>query len=282
MAKQSSSINTRGIGLELSRLRRQRKMSCQAVGEALDTSASTISRIETGKKEPSSEEVASILTVLGVKGVERQQLIDQARRQDESGLVESTSSTEQSRNYRNFELKATKISDFELVLVPGLAQTTEYAYAVLTALRVGDTDEDIEAWVGQRMSRQSILTRKQPPTLHWILTETGLRLPIGGRRTMSRQVQHLADLAERPNITINVIPKTVIEHAGLTGQFVIMDFTTDSTIVIVEDRTTGLFLDDPDKVARYKLTVEKLTDVALDAEESLRLMRSIADDLHRE
>lgn len=282
MAKQLSSVNTRGIGLELQRLRRQRKISCQAVGEALGTSASTISRIETGKKEPTSEEVASILTVLGVKGVERQQLIDQARRQDDSGLVESTTSTEQSRNYRNFELKATQLTEYEQVLAPGLAQTPEYARAVLAALRVGDTDDNIEAWVGQRMSRKSILTRKQPPKLHWILTESGLRLPIGGRQTMSRQVQHLADLAERPNITINIIPTTVIEHAGLMGQFVIMDFTIDPTIVFVEDRTTGLFLDDPDKVSRYRLTVEKLMEVALDAEESLHLMRSIADDLHRE
>jgi transcriptional regulator with XRE-family HTH domain len=276
------SINTRGIGLELQRLRKEAKLSCAQVGDALGVSSSTISRIETGKKEATSEEVASILTVLGVKGVERERLIDQARRQDDPGLVESTTSTEQSRNYRNFELKATRITDFELALVPGLAQTAEYAHATLSALRVGDADDDIEAWVGHRMSRQAILTRKRPPELHWILTELHLRQPIGGRKTMSRQVQHLAELAERPNITINIVPATVVAHPGLMGQFVIMDFVSDPPIVFVEDRTTGLFLDDQDKVARYRLNVEKLTDVALDAEGSLRLLRSIAIDLGRE
>src|SRR5690242_15508122 len=109
MAKQQSSINTRGVGLELQRLRRERKISCKAVGDALGTSASTISRIETGKREPTSEEVASILTVLGVKGLEREHLIDLARRQGESGLVETTTSTEQSRNFLNFEMKAAHI-----------------------------------------------------------------------------------------------------------------------------------------------------------------------------
>jgi transcriptional regulator with XRE-family HTH domain len=280
MANQS--INTRGIGLELQRLRKERKFTCAQVGDALGVSASMISRIETGRKEPTSELVASILTVLGVKGVEREQLIDQARRQDETGLVESTTSTEQSRNFRNFELKATRITDFELALVPGLAQTPEYAYATLSALRVGDSEEDIEAWVGLRMSRQAIQARKHPPELHWILTELHLRQPIGGGRVMSRQVQHLAELAERPNITLNVIPAAVVAHAGLMGQFSIMEFATDPTIVYVEDRTTGLFLDDQDKIARYRLTVEKLTDVALDAKASLRLLRSIASDLGRE
>jgi transcriptional regulator with XRE-family HTH domain len=280
MARQS--INTRGIGLELQRLRKDRKLSCTDVGDALGTSGSTISRIETGKREPTSEEVASILTVLGIKGVEREQLIDQARRQDEPGLVETATSTEQSRNYRNFELRAAKITDFELMLVPGLAQTAEYAHEILSAVRVGDADQDIEAWVGQRMSRQAILTRRQPPELHWILTELGLRQPIGGAKTMSRQIRHLVDLAERPNITINIVPATVVAHAGLTGQFVILDFTTDPSIVHVEERTTGLFLDDSAKVARYKLTLDTLTNVALDPKASMRLLRSIAADLERE
>lgn len=280
MANQS--INTRGIGLELQRLRKERKRSCAQVGDALGVSASMISRTETGKKEATSELVASILTVLGVKGVAREQLIDQARRQGEPGLVESTTSTEQSRNYRNFELKATRITDFELALVPGLAQTAEYAHAILSALRVGDSDEDTEAWLGLRMSRQAILARRQPPELHWILTEWSLRQPIGGARTMRRQVEHLIDLAERRNITINIIPVSVVAHAGLTGQFVILDFASDPAIVHVEDRTTGLFLDDQDKVARYRLTVEMLTDVALDAEASVRLLKSIAIDLGRE
>jgi hypothetical protein len=197
-------------------------------------------------------------------------------------LVESTTSTEQSRNYRNFELKATRITDFELALIPGLAQTAEYAHTTLSALRVGDSDEDIEAWVGLRISRQAILTRRQPPELRWILTELSLRQPIGGAKTMSRQVDHLVELAERRNVTINVVPTTVVAHPGLDGQFMIMDFASDPTIVYVEDRTTGLFLDDQDKVARYRLTVEKLTDVALDAEASVRLLKSIAIDLGRE
>ncbi len=61
-----------------------------------------------------------------------------------------------------------------------------------------------------------------------------------------------------------------------------MEFADDLTVVHVEDRTTGLFLDDEDKVALYKLTAEKLTDLALDEQRSLRLLKSIASELDRE
>jgi transcriptional regulator with XRE-family HTH domain len=284
MAKPKQPVNThsRGLGLELMRLRKDRKLSVHVVGERIGSSGSTISRIESGKREVTSEEVASILTVLEVVGVEREKLIDQARRQNEPDLLENSTSTEQSRNFLNFEQKATKIFDFQLTLVPGLAQTADYASALLSTLRVRDSDQDIEAWVGLRMRRHAILTRKEPPELHWILTEHALRMPIGGTRAMAKQVRHLVDLSERPNITINVLPSKVVEHPGLMGQFVIMEFTSDPTVVYVEDRTQGLFLDDSDKVDLYKLTAEKLTELALNERASVRLLKSIAGDLERE
>ena len=61
-----------------------------------------------------------------------------------------------------------------------------------------------------------------------------------------------------------------------------MELADDPTVVYIEDKTTGLFLDDPDKVALYTLTAEKLTELALDEQGSLRLLKSIARDLDRE
>jgi hypothetical protein len=63
------------------------------------------------------------------------------------------------------------------------------------------------------------------------------------------------------------------------GQFVLLEFLSHPTVVFVEAMTTGLFLDDPDEVARYRLVAEKLTAVALDKAGSVELLRSIARDL---
>lgn len=282
MAKPKPDVTTRGIGFELERLRTKAGQTLQDVGDGLGVSASTISRIENGKREPTPEEVAAILTTIGTVGPERRRLIDQAPGGDGSGLVEASNPTVQSQTYLTFESRASEITDFELMLVPGLAQTPEYAYAVISAIQVDEEEPTIEVRVGRRMARQAILARRNPPELKLIVTEAALRLPIGSAKVMARQVRHLVDLTERPNVSIRIIPNTVVGHAGLLGQFVILDFANHPTVVFVEDRTTGLFLDDPVRVALYRLTVEKLTDAALDEHDSVRLMASIARDLDGE
>ena len=282
MPKQRSSISTMGIGLELRLHREAVKMSCADVGDRLGFSGSTISRIETGKRQPTSEEVAAILAIIGVTGIERERLIEQARGGNDSGLVENSTPTAQSRTYLTLESRASAITNVEPLLVPGLAQTADYAFAVMSSTLVTDDEADVEAWVAQRMARQAILTRPKPPTLNLIITGSVLRTPLGGRKVMARQVRHLADLAQRPKVEIRVVPAAVVGHAALDGSFVILELGKEPTVVHVEDRTTGLFLDDPSKVNVYRLTVEKLTDVALDAKGSTRLMASIARDLDRE
>lgn len=52
-----------------------------------------------------------------------------------------------------------------------------------------------------------------------------------------------------------MIPSRVPAHAGILGQFVVLDFANDPTVVHIEARTTGLFRDDSDEVALHKLSV---------------------------
>jgi hypothetical protein len=99
---------------------------------------------------------------------------------------------------------------------------------------------------------------------------------------MAQQLHHLINLSRRRNISVRVIPADVGPHPGLVGQFVILDFRDDPAVVHIEDRATGLFLDDPAHVASYRLALKRLTDVALDEQDTVRLMSSIARDLDRE
>ncbi|MFJ6676415.1 helix-turn-helix transcriptional regulator [Actinosynnema sp. NPDC091369] len=282
MGKNQTGVSTRGIGFELERLRKAAKLNLQSVAQGLGVSISTISRLENGKREPTVEEVASILTVIGVVGAERHRLLDQARGGSGLGLVEGSNPTVQSRTYLNFEIRATTITNFELMLVPGLAQTAEYAFAIISALMLDQDEPDIEARVARRMARQTILARSSPPQVNLIIAEAALRLSVGGREVMARQIHHLIDLSHRPNVSVRVIPADVGPHPGLVGQFVILDFRDDPTVVHVEDRATGLFLGDPAQVESYRLTLKRLTEVALDEQDSVWLMSSIARDLDRE
>ena len=280
---QRQSVSTRGIGLELSRHRKISDLTLEQVSGQLGISASTLSRLENGKRDPSSEEVAAILAILGVTGGERDRLLDMARGGiGSSGMVEHSNPTVQSRTYLSFETQASVITNFEPLLVPGLAQTAEYAHAVISAIQVDEDDPDVDARVANRMARQAILTRKRRPQFNLIMTELGLRQPIGGPKVMARQIRSLIDLADRDNVSLRVIPVSTVTHAGLAGPLVMLEFASHPTVVHIEARTTGLFRDDPNEVVAYRLTMEKLTEAALDKAGSVGLLRSVARDLDGE
>jgi transcriptional regulator with XRE-family HTH domain len=277
---QRSGVSTRGIGFELERLRRAAGLTLKDVGRGLGVSEATVSRLENGKRDTTSEEVASILTILGVMGEERARLIAQARGTDSAGLLVAPYSP-QTQTYQAFEQTASKIINFELTLIPGVVQTKDYARAVIAAAQFHESAGEIEARVARRVARQAVRTLPNPPELVLILTEAALRLPLGGRSVMAQQVRHLIEVATQPKTTLQVIPSEVVSHPGLTGPFVIMDFDNAPTIVCIEARASGTFLDNPATVQFHRLVADRLLEVSLDVAESIRLMTSVAEELSR-
>ena len=54
-----------------------------------------------------------------------------------------------------------------------------------------------------------ILDRADPPLLWVVIDEHALRRPVGGRKVMAGQLDHLAEMAQRPSILIELIPLDV-------------------------------------------------------------------------
>ena len=124
------------------------------------------------------------------------------------------------RPFVEYEAGATALRGFEHVLVPGLAQTAGYARAVL-ATQPNTTEEQVEEFVTARLERQVILDRDEPPLLWLVIDEAVLHREVGGAKVMHDQLVHLAEMSERPNVTVEVIPDTSGAHSGLLGAFAI-------------------------------------------------------------
>jgi hypothetical protein len=92
----------------------------------------------------------------------------------------------------DMEAAAKTLRWFELVAVPGLLQTEDYARAVLRT-QVIATDDEIDEMVKGRLDRQAVLTRDSPPMLWVILDEGVLRRPVGGKYVMREQLDRLAE-----------------------------------------------------------------------------------------
>jgi transcriptional regulator with XRE-family HTH domain len=269
----------RGLGAELKRLRKAANLSQPKLAERCGWSHSTISRIETGAKTPSEVEVATVLGVLGVVGDERDQVMHLARNAGQPNWYEVgyPGLPQQLTALLEFERDAQSITDIELVLVPGLLQTAEYTRAVIAA---GGVDgNELESRVSVRLGRQSVLTRAQPVQLTALIDESALRRPIGGPKVMAEQLRHLLRMADQPNITIRVLPLDAGEHVGLSGSHWIFEFVRARTIVYLEHRRAGLFLDEPEDVAPYVEAVPTLHRVAMSTEESAELIAQCAQEM---
>ena len=116
------------------------------------------------------------------------------------------------------EREAVTLHTWQPALIPGLLQTPEYARAILASWRL-DTDGDIEAKLAARTGRQAILDRDDPPDLCALLDESVLHRWIGSAAITAGQLEHLAQMARRPNVAIQLVPEEAAAYAGLSGAF---------------------------------------------------------------
>jgi Domain of unknown function (DUF5753) len=85
--------------------------------------------------------------------------------------------------------------------------------------RRGADDTKADELVALRLERQSILDLAEPPHLITVLDESALRRLVGSPAIMYEQLIHVADVAERPGISIEVVPASTGANAGLSGGF---------------------------------------------------------------
>lgn len=109
---------------------------------------------------------------------------------------------------------------------------------------------------------------------------------------MAEQMAHLHEMAQVPNIDIQVLPFTAGAHAAGTGHFVILGRDDERNplnihgrgllrmaVVYIEMRRRGLYLDKAEDVESYELTFDYLRSQAADPSASLRLLATIRQEL---
>lgn len=182
------------------------------------------------------------------------------------------------RPFVEYEARATALRGFEHVLVPGLAQTGDYARAVLVT-RPNTTEEQVDEFVMARLERQVILDRDQPPLVWLVIDEAVLHREVGGAKIMHDQLTHLTELSERPNITIEVIPYSAGAHSGLLGAFALAEFVDAPSVAYLESAAGGYVAEERFLVAGVALAFDTLRSEALPRGASRDLIRKAAEEL---
>lgn len=277
----------RKLGIELRLLREAAKLTADEAAAALETSASTISRSETGKVNVHPRDVDAMLRLYGLNDDrKREALVAIARKSRERGWwheFRTVVSTDLA-NYMSIEYGASSIRIFQTLLVPGLLQTKEYTRSVATVFPRADTDspETIEQLMEIRLRRQEMLLHKpEPVPLHVVLDESVLHRPIGGPGVMRNQLVRMLELAHSEAVRLQILPYNVGAHVGLYGPFTLFGFAEpmDLDIVHVENHVNFILVDDEEDIRHYEIVFQRVQESALPEADSLALVQEIAEGL---
>ncbi|MBT2403859.1 MULTISPECIES: helix-turn-helix transcriptional regulator [unclassified Streptomyces] len=283
-----STVLGRQLGDELRRLREAAGLTTAAAAKALDCTGGKISRIENGHVPVRTPDLVALMDAYGVSAPETRErlgaLARRANRRRREGWWHQYGSVlaDAYRDYIEMEDICDSIRTFQAQLVPGLLQTAEYGRAVTVASRAWHSAEEVDQFVQVRLARQERLAGERKVELWAILAEGVLRQQVGGPTVMRDQLEHLADMAEQPNITVQVLPFSRGAHSGMFGPYLLMSFPriAAQSLVLTETPTGNIWMEQESEVARYRELFDDARTSALPPTESLGLIRRIAKE-HR-
>jgi transcriptional regulator with XRE-family HTH domain len=280
-------VRQRRLGLELRQLRRENGWTLEDAAVRLERSVSALSKLETGRQRLRPRDLPFILDQYGVTDAgRREDLVGLARRaavknwwQEYAGVVKDPFD-----DYLSLENEAVAIDVFAGLLVPGVLQTEEYAYAVVEASREWQTSEQVARFVELRMARQQALFAERPMRIWAVLTEQVLRQHIGGRTVMGKQLDHLLQITtDLPHVVLQVLPYDSGAHAGLDGSFSLLRFEgSGPDVACINALTSTIHLEQDVEVGRYVTTFDYLKSIAVSPRDSLPIIRRISEEFQHE
>jgi len=280
----SPTVRRRRLAAELREIRESKGKSGDAVAAALRWSPSKISRYERARTGLQPREVERLLDYYQITGPRRDLLLALAEDAAQKGWWEEYADS-LSPDYLEFiglEHEASSMAIWHGEVITGLLQTEAYARHIISSYsRVEPIAPGlVQRMVRVRMRRQQVLDRPGLE-LSVVLDESVLRRRVGDDRVMYEQLQRLAREADRPNLTLRILPLDA-QHTVFGESFVIFRFGPDDDailhdVVSAEHLRSGLSLEGERETYLHRIAFQMLADASLDPASSRALVVETAD-----
>ncbi|HEX5494063.1 MAG TPA: helix-turn-helix transcriptional regulator [Mycobacteriales bacterium] len=280
--RRQPTLRAQWLGAQLKDLRTTTGMTLDDAAEYLQRNAGTISRFESAEYPIRRGDLLALLDLYKVsQGRKRRELLHLAEEVWRKGWWDGYADAvdQQFVDYVWLEQRARRICSYDAMIVPGLAQTREYAESLIrNAADTGTTDEQIDRWIELRLARQRVLHTVDAPDLSIVLDESTLHRPIGSRKILRAQLTHLLDLAGQPSVQIQVLPLTCGAHAGLDGMFMVFERSEPyPDVAYVETLAGRLYVESPE-TERFARSYDRLRAAALGVAQSVKLISAAAKE----
>ncbi len=273
-----SPVRRRQLGRQLRLLRERAGLTLEEAAPKLDWSASKLSRIELAQQVVDVHGLRSMLDLYQVADdwAELTELVREARRRGwwrAYGLGDDS--------YIGFEAGAVRVTEFALTSVPGLLQTQGYSRALFAGSLVRRTRAERQNLVAVRAIRQQRLAASSdnPLELVTVIDETVLHRPTGGEKVFAEQLRHLADCAELPSVTLQVLPTGAGADLPVTSGFIVLGFgdLDEPDMAYAEHSLGAVLIQKKAEVTRSRILFDRLRSLALGPTDSVERIKQHAE-----
>jgi transcriptional regulator with XRE-family HTH domain len=285
IAPGSPTVRRRRLAAELREIREGKGKSGETVAAALKWSPSKISRYELARTGLKPREVERLLDYYEITGSRRALLLALAEEAARKGWWEEFTDS-LSADYQQFiglEHEASSIAIWHVEVVAGLLQTEAYARHIISSYSQVEPIAPgmIERLVKVRMQRQQRLTREPRLQLSVVLDESILKRRIGDERVMYEQLQRLVYEADRPNVTLRILPLGT-QHSVFGESFVIFRFGSDNEVILqdvvsAEHLKNDFSVEGERETYLHRLAFQMLVAASLDPASSKALILETAE-----
>ena len=281
----SPTVRRRRLAAELRGIRESRGKSGDVVAAALRWSPSKISRYELARTGLKPREVERLLDYYQITGSRRDLLVALAEDAAQKGWWEEFADS-LSADYQQFiglEHEASSIAVWHVEVVTGLLQTEAYARHIISSYSQVEPIAPgmVERLVKVRMQRQQVLNREPALQLSIVLDESVLTRRIGDDLVMYEQLQRLAYEADRPNVTVQILPLDA-PHTIFGESFVIFRFGPDKDamlqdVVSAEHLRNDFSVEGERETYLHRIAFQMLAGASLDPASSRALILKTAE-----
>ncbi|MGO4629912.1 helix-turn-helix domain-containing protein [Streptomyces sp. 2RAF24] len=208
------------VGRQLKLWREAKGLGAVEFGERIGYGEDLVRKVERGARIPRPEYLDKADQVTGAGG------IISAMKKD----IEEVRYPKRLRSLAKLEAQAVEFCMYSNFNVHGLLQTEEFSRALLKTYRPAYEPEELERYVLARVRRRAVLEKVPGPEFSFVQEESTLKQPIGGKMVLRRQLEHLLEVSELPNVEIQVMPTERADHPGTAGRIALLKFGDGSAV----------------------------------------------------
>lgn len=278
-SRKAPTARQRRLGAEMRKMRERTGLTLTEAAAMLGTDRTTVSNIESGRFGVSAGRVRTWAAHYGCSDMAYVDALAEMARERISGWWEDYRGelTSGALDLAELEYHAAGFRSVEIMHIPGLLQTEDYARAVFMETVPPPSPARQRRLLSHRLKRRDVLDRVDRPHCMFLIHEAALRMTYGGSAVASSQLDHLLKQSDRDNVVIRVIPFAAggFPHASSSAHYVYGPVPQLDTVQ-TDTATGSRFLDAETSLENWRVALDRTQERSLDPEKSRDFIRTIA------